>query len=871
MSQSRAEITPPHFSPHVTIYLAQPNWAFDQNAPMALVYSQLFDSTYDKDEGLYKVLFTTPLVEDALQRTIMPNIQRVVEERSQYNQQVFVDLLRYGVTFFNDAIQYQTQTSADTASSADAAYDGDITLQKQDSNTNNTPVRRRQFEDIDDELRAELVANILHTVQTWFLVVYDSIKLFRRDGPSDLLLMLFGEKGPLDSSIIEDLLVRMKWVLRQAIDDISTADDTPDEYLQLPVIKEIILVVALMLRCIFLLLAHNLLLMPIKRLLATFDAVDFTESFNRLLVLTAAEKSTEDGKETFLPPKIRLSAETLVILYSVIGSLAHVERHISSRGKQLLTVAADITTLDNGITPRRSLITNKEYTRDLFQREIGLRIIPILAMEFNYGYLYRPDLLLQQLPLTLFFGWLTGNTFGKSSMYGQYDTQRLVTNFETPECALLSIYGDENDPYIVEVRHILQTKFDRRRYQLNTKEFDDILEMPELLPISLVLFLLLDNPTFVEQLLTPELPITRAIEDLDPMEDRDMGVLEMWLCVVLYVLQYHYRLRHFQLITKLTLYTVAKLCSLRPLPLGIVPATMFGAYRINEFKWKLCHQRLPIVPIDEGSFGIKLALFYTLDVLQNLLRFNLTNKLKLDNFQVAVNVMYQVVTEIKRDTSLELGHYHWDQLRRLIFSTIQFFVKQRLWELSHFINLHQEDNVKAVIEELLVVVDSTLCPRFSYVVEEEDQLMLINYNLVYNILLHYDLIKIADADVLGSSLAALMPRLAHCLHYFEEKIHLTEESKLLGEEKLNMQDYSYDSYQLKEMINGYLLDRDLEVEVPTTPPTYLSKETLKYATGNFELLATDSLQIINFALAPDNKPMLRFFQERAGEDQYRVK
>lgn len=832
---------------------------------MALVYSQLFDSTYDKDEGLYKVLFTTPVVEDALQRTIMPNLQRVVEERVQYNQQVFVDLIRYGLTFFNDAIQYQSETTAETTNGvADSDYDGDITSLK-DPTTKT--VRRRQFEDIDDELRAELVSNILHTLQTWFLAVYDSIKLFRRDGASDLLLMLFGEKGPLDASIIEDLLTRMKWVLVSAVDTIDRDDGVTDDYLQLPVIKEIILLVALMLRCIFLSLAYNPLLTPCKQLLATFDTVDFTDSFNRLLVLTAAEKSGD----TFLPPKIRLSAETLVILYSVLGSLANVGRHISAKGKKLLTVAADITTLDSGVMPSGSLITNKTYSRDLFQREISLRIIPILAMEFNYSYLYRPDLLLQQLPLALFFGWLTGNTFGRSSMYSQYDTEKLVTNFAPPECALLSIYGDENDPYIIEVRHIQQTKFDRRRYQLNTKEFEDILEMPELLPILLVLFLLLDNPSFVEQILTPERPITREIEDLDPMEDRDMGVLEMWLCVVLYVLQYHYRLRHFQLITKLTLYTLAKLCSLRPLPLGVVPATMFGAYRINEFKWKLCHQRNPVVPIDEGSFGIKLALFYTLDVLQNLLRFNLTNKLKLDNFQVAINVMYQVLTEIKRDTLLELGHYHWDQLRRLIFSTLKFFIKQRLWELSHFINLHQQDNVRAVIEELLAVVDLTLCPRFSLKVEEDDQQMLINYNLVYNILLHYEHIKLADTDVINSSLDTSMPQLAHCLHYFEQKIHLTEESKLSGEEKLNMQDYSYDSYELKQMINNYLLDPELEVETSASPLHYSSRETFKYAHGNFELLANDSLQIINFALAPDNKPMLRFFQERAGEDQYRVK
>lgn len=811
---------------------------------MALVYAQLFDPSYAKDEGLYKVLFATPVVEDALRQTMVANLDQMMTDGASDNREVFTDMLRYGITFFNDAIRYNTRSDGpdpknsekDTETSepeADLEDDGDdITsmgtgaTQAPEEDAKYTP--RAPFEDIDDELRAELILNILHSLQTWFLAVYEVTKRHHRLAA----LLLFSQGLLVSHETVRDILVRLRWYLEGSIAEIAAAGPET-EFVTLPALKELLALVAAMLKCFYLGFTFSQGLDG--ELLATVGDSGVGTSLSRLLEVTAAKEV--DGKVQ--AAALHLLAETLITLYGVLASILAISRfHQHSQSVETdreddLTNVARASDADFTLLP---------FSRAKYLQEVAFRLVPLLAMEFDYCRSYRDDLLLRQMGLGLFFSWLTGNRFGRDALYREIVTEELVTNLELPECRLLSATDDPDDVFLAEIRQVLATKRSRRHHE-------DLLEMPELLPLSLVLHSLVANPTFVAELVVSSNPDV-AIEDIDPQENRQADLLDLWLCVMSYVCQYQYRSRHFELIARLSLATLTRL----NLPANVAA---MGRYRVNEFMWKVARQKLPFVPLDHGGYGFKSALFYSLDVVQNLLRFNLTNKLKIDNYQMAVNVIYQVVKALAGDKEAVVERYHWDSLYKLLLSTLVFITKQKLASLKYFEALGQTGTVLAVAEEILAVFDQVLEPRFSRVVEPERQLS-INYDLVYAVLMDRKYV----VEAMGAT-KALFPRLEHCLGYFDDRIHLTESSKAEGGDKIDLYDYNFDSPVLIDLLNQYLVKESL----PDTPALGFRAELFKYVNDNDEMSSTDALQVINLTLAPDCKPMSRFFQERAGEEK----
>lgn len=384
------------------------------------------------------------------------------------------------------------------------------------------------------------------------------------------------------------------------------------------------------------------------------------------------------------------------------------------------------------------------------------RLTSIYVMELNYFYNFRPDVLNESNTL---FNWMTAGRFIENG-YSKYQIPPLETG------------RLEEDFFILELNEILEKK---------AKEYeDDVLEAPELLSINFLINSSCKEDEFIER-------FTRQISHSD---DYHIDFFEIWLCTASYIFQYQYKSTYFQFISKLHLHILIKL-------LKSSKSNLLN-FDINEFKWKLCHQKIPVIPTSALTSGIKSSLFYMLDVLQNLLRFNLTNKLNVDNYQLSLNCIYLILKNFHRN-EIELQNYSWTELYKTIFQVLNFINKQRFSNSKH---IHNGGTLSTLLEEILQILNWALLSSFNTIEQTRDGLLKsINYDLVYGILLNYDVIvKIIEEYELE------VLNLTECLAYFKSKIYLTEELRSEKIKKIDLLDYEFDSPEIIQLISNYLKD-----------------------------------------------------------------
>ncbi|RLV95428.1 hypothetical protein JA1_000945 [Spathaspora sp. JA1] len=839
------------------------------------LYSDIFDR--ENDETFYRSLFTTPVNQAALLESF-GFISSKDDSISSRKLSVLQRIFQTGLTVYADAIGYiepsqaveltiehsesvQSSQPLDITESVESGLrsfnlldvegdditelsgkssknssqqqilddDGDdlTSLSGQPSTTqlneeihtsrsvSATPVRESEFDSLSSELRADLIVNILQIFQIWFKNITNtneklkgSITSFGLTTRVDLNVSLFS--GELTVLSLVELLTRMKWFLHSTLNQIQKGESE----LKLPIIRQSMILLREILKSIYFgLTLHSTTgsdYYILKNLLFTFYQVNFSNEIQSIITITQPFKN--ENEEKYQPPKVQLSIDSLLTLYLILGVLVNIPNsllpsHLNS---------SDITAMSiQSLNPYKSMpLFLTEYNNDSFQI-CNSRLLPSLCMEFNYCYSFRPDLMLDKIKTNSIFNWLNLST----DAYINCDTVESVTSLTNKKLNLLEVQDD----FLIHLQHAYESKI---------RKSSDQLDLKKLLPITLTFKALTENTTFVD-ILTKQNPKI-GNEVLTEDEFKNVELFEVWLSLTSYIFEHQYSSPTLQYLTTLSLGIMLNLTSNH--------MNKLRNYQINEDKWKLCHQKLPFIPLGLGNFGYKSSLFYILDCVQNLIRFNLTNKLNIKNYGIGLNLIYQIITDFEKDTSIALGKYNWVEFHTTIFTLIKFIDKQNLLGSKKL----DTEQVRVLVEELLVIVDFMLRPRFNQAqqIEESNHWFWnnvstsINYSLIYNILLNFETLT----RLINEAGLTNLTRLPSCMNHFENQFHLTAESKLQPGNKLDISDFDYDSPKFVEKINEYLSQESEEVN-----PSFKYKDSFSYLNGGTVIQDNEMITYIQSA------------------------
>ncbi|KAG7662647.1 uncharacterized protein J8A68_003855 [[Candida] subhashii] len=844
------------------------------------LYSDIFNEF--NDDQFYKAIFTTIINEEDLVEVLTSNAEDILSSSidSDRKLKTFQIIYQTGLDVFCDAIKYPESTGSDaplspeqqaqpviaSASSDDDGNDlaelgvklplnnsstqivspdddGDdlSTLSGAGAHSRNQSTSSglgnvdsgsgsasaedltsaRDFDQLNDESRVELIINTLKVFDVLFDCLVKSSNSIKKASRSvvsinktNLIAMLFSN-WDLNKSGLTDLLIRLKWYMESCIEEIEQSDES--NFVFLSALKESIYFLTQTVRSFYLSIhTQNLSssdeeFNTIKELLYTFHEVDFSGVMESLMRITSpTEIILDDDSIKYFPPKVRLSAETLITLYLFLGAMTNTPKGVLPDR----VIGSDITnTSITSINPYKKISRfSKEYDWKQFNEELNMKFLPIFCMEFNYCYQFRPDLMAVERNSIL--SWLTFQT----DLYSDCDTLSLVANSSNKHLSLLE---EGTDFFLKDLQRIYELKMTQleKKGVHEDRDFD----LSKLLPVMLNLYTLTQNSSFLNILTKQKYEYYKDIEARTEEEMKYLEMLEIFLCLSSYIFEYQYRSPVTQTLTKIILFSLMNITTSQ--------VNNLKTFQINEYKWKLCHQKLPYIPLDIGKKGYKSSLFYILDCVQNLLRFNLTNRLNLVNFRLGLNLTYKILTEFQQDPAIKLGRYNWDSFNNSLFGLIKFLKKPDILNSKH---LNQEV-LKCLVEECLLIVDLLLDKRFSLVVqmtEEEigssifgsSERFSINYSLVYNILLNFEAIQ----QLIDKFRLADTSRLSYCMNHFNKKFHLSRQESQTEEENKApvVLEFDFDSPQFVKEITKFISESSKIQRSPTGE--YMNTKTFEY-------------------------------------------
>lgn len=539
-------------------------------------------------------------------------------------------------------------------------------------------------------VKADPVANTAHILRLWF-------ECLSSDAPIASIFGLPGTDAPLTESHFTALLASLKeYIERVSANGLHYSFITP--------LKEVIILLHLTLCALF----HAVLkdhagtsnrFVIVKSLLHAFFAVDLSETINLFLVETHTKA---------LPKTIALSYEVLMRLHVIYSTLAASPMEFVSVDKVGLSL--DITSFPTTLpNPYANVLANLDFENEEIVLVFEARFLPLLLAMYSYFYSMEPDLLLQTTRSESFFGWITGNRFSLAS-YGGIDTLG----------ELAGLFGPT--PFLQEVEKF---EYRARLSALVLITIDDprATKAPMFLTLALTMYQLMKNHSFLVWLTTR--PVT--------LEHQVVPFFDLWLCTASFVLQWQFKCRINTHAARLTLLILLKLTSSTQQTVH-----RLREYDVNEFKWKLCHQKGPVIPVDSDTDGHKLALLYIVDLMQVMFRYNLSKRVDMDNCKIALTVLYQVLLECEAHQFEGMHNYHWNELYKTLLNFVRFVGKNC-----------NEEKVKYVVEEVFLIFDLVLGPTFSHILEKEQQYWLsgshvarsINFDLLYLMLSHHDEVK----------------------------------------------------------------------------------------------------------------------------------
>lgn len=621
------------------------------------LYSTLFNPNVHKDFGYYKAFYSTFVHTNGLKALLDANLSH----NDYVNDEFIINLLNYGIDFFKDAIEYSevegSEPTGNSQSSGDIKGNGDIkplpveeddiTDLKQsdpgdaDASTDvkdlsndsksiqsdgaNSPI----FKNIDEELRLQLILNILRIIRTILNCIHvggkansgfdrkrsEGNEQKQQDQPqshppqepqgshesNESTLELSHDIGdsisksskPIPQKTIDyhSLFTTIQWFLNKLVLSL----ELPEVHqTSLSITKEIIFFV------------YDYL-MAIKSqgitALITFnkDFPNYIELFVDLLFKTCPDYSDE---ENITPATIRLSLESTIRIFYILG---------------LLNTCGDDDHDHNGY---QYDLNGSKY------HQIKYQTLTILKFNLKYSHNYTNDLFDTQVMGESFFNWFTGNLLNFSNEYlnNKFINNKLI----------------ENSKELVHIKE-LKDIFDYRVREFHQLELDNF-ELLELLPINLYLYNLMNHLNNFMDLF---------------MDNSDYGnndFINTWCCLVSYLLMYQYKSKQSISNTRVCLMMISMIIALE----NIKELT------INELDWKLCRQRSPIIPLNKSDNDQKPLLSYILDDLLILIRFNLNRKLNVDNFINAIKLIH-VINHKSIDEN-----YHYNELFKSCVKLLTF-------------------------------------------------------------------------------------------------------------------------------------------------------------------------------------------------------
>lgn len=792
------------------------------------IYSHLFDDEGEKNYEYFNQLYSNPVDKGALLE-----ILKSTSLRSQYSETtnyILKKLLDHGVNRLSELVDYSQEvlpksstlkpsynTNSDpfptnhfldiegedittlnkktpsekNRSSAKKVIDfegDDITTLHRtfkgpkndlssDSLINNTK-HLSLNEDIDND---DLISNIIQILHVWFQNISECNKHFYRkknilgkETTLDLLANLFSTDLDIPQNIknFGVLLAQLKLLLNSSLKKI------PIELKEnsLSIIRDTIYLLAEILKTICWSLGMHTSssneFVIIKSLLFSFYSVDFFPTIDDIFSLTSYK--FENNKPIL--PNLRLSPKTLITLYKLASVL-------SSMPDDFMPENFENGNCNDSIYTQNIYdiyIRNKEFNLDEYHQQVYLRIVPYFATDFNFYYNFKPDLMRNKNSNTSFVKWITGNFFGEDN-YNAYRTVEQVTNMNE-NFQTLSIIQRKDDPFLLE----LQKVYDERIQSL--KDLKDLIDTYDILTITLMLRNFCKNSSFKDIFLNVDKSEGSSLDVL-PNEDRSVHLFEIWLTIISYNYQYQYSSKYLQAVTKVSLLLILELIEESD---STILIEALSNLEINELKWKLCHQKEPIIPISTGKKGYKSGIFYILDVLQVLLRFNLTRKLEVENFRLAILIAYKLIGFLHDNLEQnEVGTYVWSEFYKTIINLLLFIKKQNLVNYKHFLDLDHSESIKALTEELLLLINLLLSSKFTGVLIHDvtwEEPRAIIYHLIYEIFYNWEIFNdlVTKDDI---PISKNFDNILVCLNFYKATFYTKISKDREGQPAIEEMDY----------------------------------------------------------------------------------
>lgn len=698
-----------------------------------------------------------------------------------------------------------------------------------------SPSNRPHFGDIDPGLRAELVTNILRILEVWFNNVTKSSIVLRKSKESlgisstsaDLLTSLFeissrgsvgGENNlPLTQVSLLNLLSCIQWYLQYQF---KLGDDTNYSAI-LASISTLYSMVKTLLKQYHYQFHKN------NQFILTLLKADFAPELDKLLMASSNPKLS-----------FNLNLYSRVKIYSVIGILSLLESVLTSSSSASTSKkldSSDITNLQHH--PLHSVsMSNSTYFNDIkifdyldFQSQITYKVNSLLSMDFKFWYEFKPDLLEASLTRGSFISWFTGNLLSASDFLN-YDTSVETTSVSNNRAEFKKM--DKDEDVLKELEDFYSTRYKKMKQNISNEALEEekkgkhpdvTLISSTLLPILIFLNAHFKNSSFFFALTTPSLP--------ESVTNTQIELLDILLGLSSYVFFYHHNFSVMKSTSRVLLQLFIKLTSKNVLLAKEAGETDYTEYvalqdrtvqfQINEYKWKLCHQKEPIIPINKyhaGYKGYKSSSLYIIDLIQVFLRFNMTKKLDITSYQMCNSILYQILKDISPDSVEGFSSYQWNDFFKTIFNVLLFIKKQNLGEES-----------AVLVEEILVIVDLMLF-KYESVQLVDDTSKSITYDLIYNLLLHQQTIQeLVTAD--GLKLANFT-YLSQCLTYLSEKFN-NSKATLKGDVAFNILDLDYESPEFFSLLSGFKCEKQND-GIDESSSTVRFPETFKYANVDLE-------------------------------------
>ena len=502
--------------------------------------------------------------------------------------------------------------------------------------------------------------------------------------------------------------------------------------------------------------------------LHTLYEVNLSSVVHDFLANTAV-KSEDD---TYKNAAVQLSYEAHSILFLTEGILTTLPGPFLPI--DAYSTQPDISSSEQPSNVYASYIKVLSFDEPTFMEFFLPRISPILARMYAAFYNQAPDLYVEQVKSTSFVAWVTANTIG-GSPYVALDVNE-TTNLHK-NLKAFALVDHEPSPFLNEIAKIIHPTGQSINY------------LP-LLRVSLWMAAYSFNDSFLWHLTTAQ----------------NSKLLDLWLCTASYVLRNTHDLRHLRAVSTLLVTILLKITSpnvgsYRNSTYQKI-VTKLKSYIIDEFKYKLCHQSTPIIPVSLDELGSKSALYYIMDICQVFFRANLTRKLNVEIFKGCSTILLQALEELDSEPEQGPSTYAWVELYKTLTGFLAFIRTQKILKHSDLPQL------SSLVEEVFYIINVLLGPKFSGIVHDS---IPVVYELLYQIM--------GNAE----DLTALLADLA-----LSDKSHLSTLCALL--EQLNQFVKSEDSeFDYRILVESGKLKTMLATSVKSSgTKSYSYKDTFVY-------------------------------------------